>query len=196
MSYGPPNDPQSGQQPPQGYQQPPQAPQAPPPGYQQPPQGYQPPPTAYGQGYQVPSAQNIAAGFQGFTLGRKLVLGGGLAAFIFFFLPWYKVSFLGETIASANGMGGFATLAWLLVIVLTVIMALPLFGKRLSNFVQLPISEGQLALYGGGAALVIALLSVVTTMSDGVGLAWGFFLAFLAMAAMAAGGWLMFQAKE
>jgi hypothetical protein len=196
MSYGPPNDPQGGQQPPQGYQQPPQAPQAPPPGYQQPPQGYQPPPTAYGQGYQAPSPQNIAAGFQGFSLGRKLVLGGGLAAFIFFFLPWYKVSFLGETIASANGMGGFATLAWLLVLVLTVIMALPLFGKRLSNFVQLPISEGQLALYGGGAALVIALLSVVTTMSDGVGLAWGFFLAILALAAMTAGGWLMFQAKE
>jgi hypothetical protein len=193
MSYGPPNDPQSGQQPPQGYQQPPQAP---PPGYQQPPQGYQPPPTAYGQGYQVPSAQNIAAGFQGFSLGRKLVLGGGLAAFIFFFLPWYKVSFLGETIASANGMGGFATLAWLLVLVLTVIMALPLFGKRLSNFVQLPLSDGQLALYGGGAALVISLLSVVTNMSNGVSLAWGFFLAILALAAMVGGGWLMFQAKE
>lgn len=193
MSYGPPNDPQSGQQPPQGYQQPPQAP---PPGYQQPPQGYQPPPTAYGQGYQVPSAQNIAAGFQGFSLGRKLVLGGGLASIIFFFLPWYKVSFLGETLASANGMGGLATLAWLVVLILTIIIALPLFGRRLSNFVQLPLTEGQLALFGGGAAAGIALLSALLNIGDGISLAWGFFLAFLALAAMAAGGWLMFQARE
>jgi len=196
MSYGPPNDPQSGQQPPQGYQQPPQAPQAPPPGYQQPPQGYQPPPTAYGQGYQVPSAQNIAAGFQGFSLGRKLVVGGGLAAFILFFFPWYKVAFLGETIASANGVRGLPLVAWLLVIVLTAALALPLFGKRLSNFVQIPLSDGQLALYGGGAALVLSLLGGVLNAGDGLSLAWGFFLAILALAAMAAGGWLMFQAKE
>ncbi|HYF63370.1 MAG TPA: hypothetical protein VD886_11185 [Herpetosiphonaceae bacterium] len=193
MSYGPPNDPQSGQQPPQGYQQPPQAP---PPGYQQPPQGYQPPPTAYGQGYQVPSAQNVAAGFQGFSLGRKLVLGGGLAAFIFFFLPWYKVSFLGETLASASGLRGFPFVAWLLVLAVTVAMALPLFGRRLSSIVPLPLSDGQVGLYGGGAALVISLLGALLYTGDGIGLAWGFFLALLAQAAMAAGGWLMFQAKE
>jgi hypothetical protein len=193
MSYGPPNDPQSGQQPPPGYQQPPQAP---PPGYQQPPPGYQPPPTAYGQGYQVPSAQNIAAGFQGFSLGRKLVLGGGLAAFILFFFPWYKVSFLGETLASANGVRGLPLVAWLLVIVLSVAMALPLFGRRLSSIVQLPLSEGQLGLYGGGAALAISLIGGFLYASDGVSLAWGFFLTLLALAAMSAGGWLMFQAKE
>ena len=193
MSYGPPNDPHSGQQPPQGYQQPPQAP---PPGYQQPPQGYQPPPTAYGQGYQVPSAQNVAAGFQGFSLGRKLVLGGGLAAFIFFFLPWYKVSFLGETLASAGGVRGLPFVAWLLVIALTAAMALPLFGRRLSSIVPVPLSDGQLALYGSGAALGISLLGALLYIGDGISLAWGFFLAFLALAAMAAGGWLMFQAKE
>ena len=191
MSYGPPNDPQSGQQPPQGYQQPPQAP---PPGYQQPPQGYQPPPTAYGQGYQVPSAQNIAAGFQGFSLGRKLVLGGGLAAFIFFFFPWYSFELVSTV--SFNGLRGLPWLAWLLVILVVVAMALPLFGKRLSNFVQLPLSEGQIALYGGGAALVLSLLGGFLYSGDGFSLSWGFFLAILALAAMAGGGWLMFQAKE
>ena len=153
MSYGPPpqdpNQQQGYQQPPQGgYQQPPQGYQQPPAqgGYQQPPQGYQQPPQAYGQGYQVPSAQNIAAGFQGFSLGRKLVLGAGLLSFLLFFMPWYVVSveFMGVSEnESASGLNGLPVVAFLMLIALLVAMALPLFGRRLSDIVPaLPFSEG------------------------------------------------------
>ena len=212
MSYGPPNDPNqpSGQpqQPPQGgyQQQPPQNYQQPPPqgGYQQPPpqagyqqpQSYQPPPQAAGQGYQVPSAQNLAAGFQGFSLGRKLFLGAGLLSVIMFFLPWYTVSYLGETLGSASGLRGLPMFGWILLLVALVAMALPLFGKRLRDIVQLPISEGQLALYSGAGVFAVALLGGFLYSSDGVSFGIGFWLALLTLAATAAGGWLMFQAKE
>jgi hypothetical protein len=219
MSYGPPNDPQGGQQPPPGYQQPPQAPQVPPPGYQQPPQGYQPPPTAYGQGSQMPSAQNIAAGFQGFSLGRKLVLGGGLVTLIMFFLPWYSFSldiddaelapFVQDSSQSVTGLGGggLPLLGFLLLLVLLVAMALPLFGRRLRDLVPIKLTDGQIGLYGAAGVLALSVLgafitkpSSETSLLTGIDASWsfgiGFWLALLAMLAMTAGGWLMFQAKE
>jgi hypothetical protein len=205
MSYSPPpQDPN--QQPPQGgYQQPPQPPQG---GYQQPPQGYQQPPQAYGQGYQAPSAQNIAAGFQRFSLGRKVLLGAGLVSFLMFFMPWYTSSSPFLTAAessSASGIsqGGLPILAFLVLIALLVALALPLFGRRLRELVPaIPLSEGQLGLFGGAGVLVVSLLGGLLSKPADVsglvdfGLGWGFWLAILAMAAMTAGGWLMYQAKE
>ncbi|MBA3470543.1 MAG: hypothetical protein H0T53_12970 [Herpetosiphonaceae bacterium] len=205
MSYGPPpQDPN--QQPPQqgGYQQPPQQGgyQQPPQGYQPPPQGYQQPPQAYGQGYQVPSVQNISAGFQGFSLGRKLVLGAGLVSFLMFFMPWYTVS-AGIISESGSGLRGLPFLAFLVLIALLVAMALPLFGRRLRDLVPaIPLSEGQIALFGAAGVFVVALLGALIARPDDVGglvdvgFGWGFYLAMLAMAAMTAGGWLMYQAKE
>ncbi len=206
MSYSPPpqdpNQPPQGgyQQPPQGYQQPPQG------GYQQPPQGYQQPPQAYGQGYQVPSAQNISAGFQRFSLGRKLVLGAGVVSFLMFFMPWYTVSssIVNDT-SSGNGLRGLPILAFLVLIALLVAMALPLFGRRLRDILpQIPLSEGQIGLFGAAGVFVVSLLGgLISKPSDAdfgglvnYSFGWGFWLAMLAMAAMTAGGWLMYQAKE
>ena len=189
MSYGPPNNPQDPQQQ-QNYQQPPQQQ-----GYQQPAQqqGYTPPPQAYGSG-QKPDFQQMSAGFKRFSLGRQLVVGGGLAAVILFFFPWWNFGAgFGGISATLNGLRGLPMLAFLIVLVVTIAMALPLFGRRLSQMVNLPISEGQVALFGSGAALALSFLGVIGDFSF---VAWGFWLAFLAMAAMTAGGWLMFQGKE
>ncbi len=209
MSYSPPpQDPN--QQPPQGgYQQPPQGYQPPPQGgYQQPPQGYQPPPQAYGQGYQVPSVQNISAGFRGFSLGRKVLLGAGVASFLLFFMPWYTSSSPFLTAAESDsgsglGIGGLPVLAFLVLIALLVTMALPLFGRRLRDLVpQISLSEGQIALFGAAGVFVVSLLGALIAKPSGVeglvefNFGWGFYLAMLAMAAMTAGGWLMYQAKE
>lgn len=215
MSYGPPTQdpnqqggtpqpPQGGyQQPPQGgYQQPPQG------GYQQPPQGgYQPPPQAYGQGYPVPSAQNLAAGFQRFSLGRKVLLGAGALSLLLFFMPWYKVTveFLGVSESdSASGLRGLPMVAFLILLALLLAMALPLMGRRLRDVVPVALTDGQVGLFGSAAVLVLSLLGGILAKPSGEGLgvgidagfAWGFWLAILAMGAMTAGGWLMYQARE
>ena len=203
-SAGPSANVQSDQE---GYIPPPAAPSAQP--------GYIPPPEAYhqsGTDLNVPSMNELQAGFQKFSLGRKILLGAGSAAVLFFLFPWYRMyaNLFGTTTAdTAGGVRGLNMVIWLALIAFVAAMALPLLGKSIKQYLPLTYSDGQIAIAGAGGLTVLTLLSAFLSMPSidrslvlgtgvdvGVSFAWGFYLAFLALLAMIGGAWMMYQARE
>ncbi|ABX07334.1 MAG TPA: hypothetical protein DEF47_24125 [Herpetosiphon sp.] len=200
--------------------------QTPPPNQQQPysqtppnqPQPYQPYSNQAPQSYQpqsqgqfvVPSANQLTSSFKSSSLGRRLAIGGGLLAWICYFLPWYHVSteiFGVSDSTSFNGLRGL--LPWMGFMVLTSVLVnllgpffgqqvYPRFQRSLNNF-----SLGKAAFFGLAAALGLALIGgfIVSPSDQGIagidaGFSFGFYLSILALGTATAGGWLMQQSGE
>lgn len=165
---------------------------------------------AQGQGqFVVPSGDQLVRGFKGLSLGRRLAIGGGLLAWISYFLPWYTVSstILGiRDSSSASGLNDF--LPWLGFLLLTTVLVnliAPLFGKHIYPLIQRTINLplGKAVFYGLAAALGLALIGGFIGKPSDMGFAeidisfgFGFFLSILALGAATAGGWLMQQSGE
>jgi hypothetical protein len=111
--------------------------------------------------------------------GRWLAGGGALLLLISLFLDWF-------------GAGGYSETGWdafdgdklvgLFALVALLVIGLELFGARLS----LPVDPA-LVVLGCGA---LSLLIIVLRFIDLSGFKYGIFVAFVAAAALTAGGWL------
>lgn len=128
--------------------------------------------------------------WKGLSLGRKLLLGGGVLLFIDTFLAWQSVSVgvSGVTVVSAsrNAWHGFwGVMLGLLTLALVVWVAAKAFG------VALPanIPDGLTTLALGG---VILLFAVLKTLTDDYS-AWPSYVGIVLAAGIAFGAWLAFQ---
>ncbi|MPZ48256.1 MAG: hypothetical protein GEU75_02905 [Dehalococcoidia bacterium] len=135
------------------------------------------------------------------SLGEKLVAGGGILMLIASFLPWYRFSFSFEGIGGAsisrNGWQDPATPWSLLAVIIAVALAGSIIAVKFGN-VKLPaIGNGVTwgMIYGGGAA-VIVLLILLTLISESSFLSYGFYLAAIATAAIAYGGYLLYSEEK
>ena len=176
------------------------------------PQLYQPysqplQPQTQGQ-FVVPSGDQLVRGFKGLSLGRRLAIGGGLVAWLGYFLPWYSFSsaILGFRESSSVGLSYFWP--WLGFLALTAVLVnliAPLFGKQIYPLIQrtinLPLAKA--VFYGLAAALGLALIGGFIGKPSDMGFAeidvsfsFGFYLSILALGAATAGGWLMQQSGE
>lgn len=126
------------------------------------------------------------------SLGEKLIAGGGIVLLIASFLPWYRISVFNIVAVSANGWEDPATPFSIIAVLLGVVLAGAVIASRLGN-VQLPaigqFSWGQVYLAGGALVVIMMILVFISESSY---LALGFYLAFLAAIAIAAGGYLQF----
>lgn len=124
------------------------------------------------------------------SLGRKLVLGGGLLLLVDTFFAWQKVSvgFGGVSIvsATANAWHGFwGVFLGLLTIAILAWVAARAFG------VELPVAapDGLVTLALGALILAFAVLKNLTDSHS----AWASYVGIVLAAGVAAGAWLVFQ---
>jgi hypothetical protein len=119
------------------------------------------------------------------SLGRKLVLGGGLLLFIDTFLPWQKVS-IGPVSATANGWHGFwGVLLGLMTIAIVLWAGAKAFGVALPAVVP----DGLATLALGALIALFAILKTVTESYRG----WASYVGIILGIAIAAGAWFVFQ---
>jgi hypothetical protein len=133
------------------------------------------------------------------SLGEKLIAAGGVLLLIASFLPWYRVSVrFGEfsASASANGWEAPGALFSILAVLIGVVLAGAVLGPKLGNM-QLPalgsITWGQAFVGGGAAALILVIIKFLNESSS---ISFGFFLGFIAAAALAAGGYLLYTEEK
>lgn len=133
------------------------------------------------------------------TTSDKVIAGSGILLFIAYFLPWFKVDGLGESVNFDGGDVGFlfATLPMLIGLVMAgVVIASKMFDVKLPD---LPVPWGQAHLgLGGLAALLVILKLLIGEDVFGFELdrAFGLFVAVIAAIGLAVGGFLKFQAGE
>ncbi len=137
--------------------------------------------------------EKIMEKFQALSLGEKIILIAGVALFIIGFLPWYSVD-LGLVSLSRNGWespGAF----WSIVAVIIGLGMSGVVALKTFTDVELPKdiagqSWARIHLAGG---VVAFLFIVIKFINENDFLGFGFYLGFLAAAALAVGGGLMFR---
>ena len=135
--------------------------------------------------------------FNTLSLGEKLITGGGAAMLIALFLPWYKVSFdfgLGSGSISANGLEPPGALFSVLAVLVALALAGSILASRFGNM-QLPdlgasMTWGTLYLAGGAATALLVLIKLINESSS---ISLGFYIAIIASAAIAYGGYLLYR---
>jgi hypothetical protein len=133
------------------------------------------------------------------STGEKLVAGGGVVLLIASFLPWYKVTVSVGTFsasASANGWEAPGSIFSILAVIIGVVLAGAVLGPKFGNM-QLPalgsVTWGQAFVGGGAAALALVIVKFLNESSS---LSYGFFLGFIAAAAVAGGGYLLYMEEK
>jgi hypothetical protein len=131
------------------------------------------------------------------STGDKIVVGSGLAFFVFMFFPWFTVDLGPFGDYTENGWDyfftgivpmllGLAMVAWIVVTKLAEV-----------DLPEIPIPEGLLLLIlGGAAALLVVMRLLVGGDDDGTDVldrSFGLLLATLAAAGLAAGAFMKFQ---
>lgn len=127
--------------------------------------------------------------FSKLTKGDQILGGAGIVFLITTFLSWFTIDFLGVSI-SANGWDvGFlwARLPFFIVLGMIIWIAL----KRFSG-ASLPADIPALYLVGGGLTLLLPFLKLLIGEDGPVSRAFGLFLAVIAGAGVAFGGFLKF----
>lgn len=121
----------------------------------------------------------------------RMILIAGLIFFVDSFLPWYgvKLGILGTFTRSGWGMGGLAVLAILFGIADTVFAAMRVLGANLNLG---DIQDGLVYIILGGGAFLFTLLRWLTMTSF---TKYGLYVALVAGAFLAYGGWMKLQKK-
>ena len=121
----------------------------------------------------------------------RMILIAGLVFFVDSFLPWYgvKLGILGTYTRSGWGMGGLAVLAVLFALLDTVFAAMRVLGANL-NLGDIP--DGLVYIILGGGAFLFTLLRWLTMTSF---TKYGLYVALVAGAFLAYGGWMKLQKK-
>jgi hypothetical protein len=138
--------------------------------------------------------------FQALSIGEKIIIIAGAVLLIDGFLPWYSVSaeFAGVKVsASANGWESPGALWSILAVLIGLAMAAVVVLKGLTE-VEIPdniggVSWPKIFLGGGVAALVLVVIKFLNESSD---LGFGFYLGFIAAAALAVAGVLMYREES
>ena len=134
--------------------------------------------------------------FMALSLGEKIIIIAGLVLFIDGFLPWYSIS-IGPYSASASGWESPGAIWSMLAVLIGLAMAAVVALKGLTD-VEIPENVGGFTwpkiLLGGGAAAL--LLVVIKFLNESSELGFGFYLGFIAAAALAAGGFLMYREES
>jgi hypothetical protein len=147
------------------------------------------------------SSINIQEQFNKMALGEKIILPAGIVLFIASFLKWYSVDveFLGEDLGSVSRSGWespgaiWSILAVLIGLIMTGLVAAVRFGNVKLPEMPQGVTWGRLLLGLGGASALFVLIKLVNESSH---LSIGFFLGIICVAALAAGGFLMFQDEQ
>lgn len=141
---------------------------------------------------------NIGEQFSKMGVGEKIILIAAPLLLITSFLPWYDVDYLVGSV-TRNGWESPGAIWSMLAVVVSIVA----FGKVvLSNFtsVQIPtdlgnpnITWGRIHLGLGIAAAVFILFKLLNESSY---LGFGFYLGIILVAALAVGGFLIFQEEQ
>jgi hypothetical protein len=126
----------------------------------------------------------------------RMILIAGLVFFVDSFLPWYGFGglLLGIRVRGFNisgwSSGGWAVLAILLAIADMLFAAARVLGANI-NLGQ--IKDGMVYMVLGGGAFLFTLLRLLTATS---GTKYGLYIALIAAAFLAYGGWMKLQQKS
>ena len=122
----------------------------------------------------------------------RMILIAGLVFFVDSFLPWYGVNLpiLGTYTRSGWGMGGLAVLAVIFALLDTIFAAMRVLGTDLDLG---DVPDGLVYIILGGGAFLFTLLRWLTQTSHAK---YGLYVALIAGAFLAYGGWMKLQKKS
>jgi hypothetical protein len=133
-------------------------------------------------------------------MGDLVAAGAGLLLFISLFLEWYNVSAKNAFVDISQGASGWEALGPGDIFLLIVAgVAIAVAAMRALNVLPkgLPVSPGLVVLVLGALAVLFTLFRIIDIPGEGtdvpgvdIGRSFGVFVAFLASAGVAVGGWL------
>jgi hypothetical protein len=144
---------------------------------------------------------NIQETFQKMPLGEKIIVPAAVVLLIDSFLPWYHISVslgvLGSVSANRSGWQSPGAIWSILAMLLGLVMAAVIVVSRFTT-VQMPalpqgVTWARVHLGLGVAAAVFVLLKLLNESSH---LGFGFFIGIICVAALVAGGGLLFQTER
>jgi len=138
--------------------------------------------------------EKILEKFQALGLGEKIILIAGVVLLIASFLPWYSVDLGPFGSVSRNGWESPGALWSIVAVFIGLAMAGVIAVKTFAG-VQLPNDVGgqswaRVHLAGGAVALLFVVIKFLNESSH---LSFGFYLGFIAAAALAGAGVLMYR---
>ena len=130
-------------------------------------------------------------------LGEKIILGAAVAFFIDSFLPWYKWS-AGPFSFTWSGWSGDLAIMSIFALLIALGMAGVIVVKAFGKEGTIPDNISGVTwpkIYLGGWIATAALVAIRFLNHSG-DLSFGFFIGIICVAALAAGGFLLFQAEQ
>jgi hypothetical protein len=141
---------------------------------------------------------NVSEQFAKMGLGEKIILIAAPLLLVTSILPWYDYDYVGGSITRSAWESPGAL--WSM---LAVILSLAAFGKVvLSNFttVQIPSDFGNPNITWGrihlGVGIASALFILLKLVNESSYLSFGFYIGIILVAALAVGGYLIFQGEQ
>lgn len=130
---------------------------------------------------------------------QRLAGGAAIALFVSMLLPWYRVTTIGGSRAgeqsTLSALAKFDFTEAAILIVACAVIAL-IVGRGEGGTFSLPGRDGTFVFAGGVWCCLLMFFRVVSepdTETATYGIAWGFFVAFVAALLMAVAGWRMRQ---
>ena len=132
--------------------------------------------------------------FQALSIGEKIIIIAGLVLFIDGFLPWYSIDLGPFGSVTQNGWGAPGALWSILAVLIGLAMA-GVVAVKISTEGVIPENVGgftwpKIFLGGGVAAAVLILIKLLNESSY---MGFGFYIGIICVAALAAGGVLMYR---
>lgn len=132
---------------------------------------------------------------------EKAIAGGGVLMLIASFFDWFHADFEGIVSVGRSGWGDPASIWSILAILISVALAAAVVAPRLGD-VTLPALPENVTwgkVFGGGAAAVVVLMllkawRILDVPVGGFGI--GFFIAIVATAAIAYGGYMIYSEEK
>ncbi len=133
--------------------------------------------------------------FKALGLGEKIILVAALVLFIDGFLPWYSVDLGPFGSFNRSGWQSPGAILSIFAVLIGLAMAGVILVKNLAKEGTIPANVGgitwpKIYLGAGGVA---ALFVVIKLLNHSGNLSFGFFLGIICVAALAAGGFLMYK---
>ena len=134
------------------------------------------------------------------SMPEKAIAGGGVLMLIASVLDWFRIS-EGPFSFGESGWGKPGEIWSILAILLAIVLAGIIVATRLGNMQMPALPEGVTwgKVWGGGAAAIVVLMilkawRIMDVPVGGFGI--GFFLAVIATAAIAYGGYMMYSEEK
>jgi len=132
---------------------------------------------------------------------EKAIAGGGVLMLIASFFDWFHANVAGIVSVGRSGWGAPGDLWSILAILISLALAAAVLAPKLGNMAlpALPENVTWGIVYGGGAAAVVVLMllkawRILAAPIGGFGI--GFFVAVIATAAIAYGGYMIYSEEK